>query len=76
MASSQRLPASLTPLDVALAALLRELAPVAPTELPLTEALGCIAAEMPPLRPHPPHDIAAADGWALRANDLVGASSY
>jgi molybdopterin biosynthesis enzyme len=76
MTPPQRLPASLTPLDVALAALLRDLAPVAPTELALTEALGCIAAEMPPLKPHPPHDIAAADGWALRANDLVGASSY
>ncbi len=76
MTSSQRLPASLTPLDVALAALLRDLAPVAPIKLPLTEALGCIAADMPPLKPHPPHDIAATDGWALRANDLVGASSY
>jgi len=76
MTSSQRLPTSLTPLDVALAALLRDLAPVAPTKLPLTDALGCIAADMPPLKPHPPHDIAAADGWALRANDLVGASSY
>src|SRR5688572_25983614 len=76
MTSSQRLPSSLTPLDTALAALLRDLAPVAPTKLPLAQALGCIAAEMPPLKPHPPHDIAAADGWALRANDLVGASSY
>jgi molybdopterin biosynthesis enzyme len=71
----QRLSASLTPLDVALAALLRDLAPVAPIELPLAEALGCIAAEMPPLKAHPPHDIAATDGWALRARDLVGASS-
>ena len=25
---------------------------------------------MPPLRAHPPHDVAAADGWALRAGDL------
>ena len=76
MTSSQRLPSSLTPLDTALAALLRGLAPVVPIHLPLTEALGCIAADMPLLRPHPPHDIAATDGWALRANDLVGASSY
>ena len=76
MNSPQRLPPSLTPLDVALAALLRDLAPVAPIELPLAEALGCIAADMSPLKPHPPHDIAATDGWALRANDLVGASSY
>ncbi len=76
MISPQRLPASLTPLETALAALLHGLAPVAPTNLPLADALGCIAAETPPLQPHPPHDIAAVDGWALRANDLVGASSY
>jgi molybdopterin molybdotransferase len=76
MISTQRLSASLTPLDVALAALLHELTPVTPIELPLAEALGCIAAEMPPLKAHPPHDIAAIDGWALRARDLVGASSY
>ncbi|TPQ29987.1 molybdopterin-binding protein [Bradyrhizobium guangdongense] len=73
---TQRLPPSLTPLDAALAALLRELQPVAPIALPLAEALGCIAAEMPVLKAYPPHDVAAADGWALRANDLVGVSSY
>lgn len=73
---TQRLPPSLTPLDTALAALLRGVGPVAPVELPLAEAVGCIAAGMPLLPAHPPRDIAAADGWALRANDLVGASSY
>lgn len=76
MITPQRLPASLTPLDVALAAILRGVQSVAPVELPLEQALRCIAAEMPPLQAQPPHDIAAADGWALRANDLVGASSY
>lgn len=76
MTPSQRLPSSLTPLDTALALLLRDLAPVAPITLPLADALGCTAAGMPPLEAHPPHDIAATDGWALRANDLVGASSY
>jgi len=76
MNPTQRLPASLTPLDVALAALLRDLGPVAPLELPLIEALRGIAAEMPPLKAHPPHDVAAVDGFALRARDLVGASSY
>ncbi|MCA6125645.1 molybdopterin-binding protein [Bradyrhizobium sp. WSM 1704] len=76
MITSQRLPASLTPLDTALAAVLRGVAPVAPVTLPLADALHCIAAEMPPLRAHPPHDVAAADGWAMRANDLVGASFY
>src|ERR1700716_1302769 len=76
MISTQRLSTSLTPLDIALAALLQDLAQIVPIELPLAEALGCIAAEMPPLKAHPPCDIAASDGWALRARDLVGASSY
>jgi molybdopterin molybdotransferase len=76
MVTTQRLPASLTPLDAALAALLDRLAPVAPTELSLADAIGCVAADGPPLGAFPPHDIAAADGWAFRARDLVGASSY
>lgn len=76
MTSTQRLPASLTPFDVALAAVLRDLQPVVPVELPLTEALRCIAAEMPPSKAYPQQDVAAVDGWALRASDLVGASSY
>jgi molybdopterin biosynthesis enzyme len=76
MVPTQRLPASLTPLDVALAALLDRLFAVAPVELALTQALGCIAADMPPHGAFPPCDTAAADGWALRARDLVGASSY
>jgi molybdopterin biosynthesis enzyme len=76
MTSTQRLPASLTPLDVALAALLNGLEPVAPVELALAEALRCIAADMPKLAALPPRDIAAADGFAFAARDLVGASSY
>lgn len=76
MIPTQRLPNSLTPLDAAVAVLLGRLDPVAPVALPLAEALGCVAADMPPLKAYPPHDIAAGDGWALRAHDLVGASSY
>ncbi len=76
MIPTQRLPASLTPLDVALAALLGGVEPVPPAELPLAEALRCIAAEMTPLTAHPPRDTAAADGFALRARELAGASSY
>jgi molybdopterin molybdotransferase len=76
MTSTQRLPASLTPLDVARAALLRGLEPVTATGLSLAAALGCVAAEMPPLKAIPVHEIAVADGFALRARDLVGASSY
>jgi molybdopterin molybdotransferase len=76
MVTIQRLPASLTPLDAALDAVLHDAMPVTSAELPLAEALRCIAAEMPPLDAYPPHDIAGADGFALRARDLVGTSSY
>jgi molybdopterin molybdotransferase len=76
MTPPQRLPTSLTPLDTALAALLDGLEPVAPRELWIAEALGCVAGEMPPSKTMPSCDIAAADGFALCARDLVGASSY
>jgi molybdopterin biosynthesis enzyme len=76
MTSLQRLPSRLTPLDVALNALLNGLQPVAPVELPLVDALRCIAADMPGLAAQPPHDVAAADGFVFAARDLVGASSY
>jgi molybdopterin molybdotransferase len=76
MMATQRLPASLTPFEIALAELLRGLEPVAPIELPLSEALRCVAAEMAPAQAVPARDVAARDGWAMRANDLVGASSY
>jgi molybdopterin molybdotransferase len=76
MTSPQRLPASLTPLVTALAALLDGVEPVAPLELVLPEALYCIAAEMPPLPAYPPRDVAVVDGYAFSARELVGASSY
>jgi len=76
MNSNQRLPLSLTPLDLAFTALLRRREPLKVIELPLTEALGCVAAELPPLKAYPPYNVAVADGWALCARDLVGASSY
>jgi molybdopterin biosynthesis enzyme len=76
MTSPQRLPTSLTPLDKALDALLQGVEPVVPVELTLVETLRCIATEMPPLKAHPPRDVAAVDGYAFGARDLVGASSY
>jgi molybdopterin biosynthesis enzyme len=75
MSNTQRLPATLTPLDVALTALLRALKPVAAGERPPPELTGG-GVEMGELKAWPPRDVAAADGWALRASDLVGASSY
>jgi molybdopterin biosynthesis enzyme len=76
MIPPQRLPTSLTPLDAALATLLHDLEPVAPSDMWSAEALGCVAAETPPRQAVPPCDVAAADGWALRSRDIVGASSY
>jgi molybdopterin biosynthesis enzyme len=76
MMTPQRLTASLTSLDATLAVLLEGITPVAPVELPLSEASGCIAAELPPLKALPASDVAAADGWAFRSRDLVGASPY
>jgi len=40
MTPTQRLPVSLTPLDVALALLLEGIRPVGPIEMPLAQALG------------------------------------
>jgi molybdopterin molybdotransferase len=79
MSNPQRLPTSLTPLDVALSALsalLRELKPVATSERASPDTTGCGAVEISELKAWPPHDVAAVDGWALRVSDLVGASSY
>jgi len=76
MRTPQRLTTSLTSLDAALATLLEGITPIAPVELPLTEAPGCIAAELPPVKPLPAFDVAAVDGWAFRSRDLVGASPY
>jgi molybdopterin molybdotransferase len=76
MTPTQRMSAALTPLEAALAALLDGLKPVAPCDVSLAEALGCIAADMPRLNALPAFDTAAIDGWAFRSRDLVGASSY
>jgi molybdopterin molybdotransferase len=75
MNSTQRLPASLTSLDVALAALLADLEPAAARETTQVDAPPR-AFEMPELEAWPLHDVAAVDGWALRASDLVGAASF
>src|SRR6201995_945801 len=74
MTRPQRLPISLTPLDAALAALLRDVRPAA-VRAP-AQGQSAVAVEVSRLKAWPPHDVAASDGWALRASDLVGASSY
>jgi len=76
MTAEQRLAASLIPLDAALIALLDGLEPVAPTELPIADILGAVCAGITLPSPFPEMDFAVTDGWALCAQDLVGASSY
>ena len=76
MNPQQHLTATLASLDAALVALLDGVEPVPALELALTDALNCIAAEAPPLPDCPARDVAATDGFAFRARDLVGASSY
>ncbi|MEF2547139.1 molybdopterin-binding protein [Aurantimonas sp. E1-2-R+4] len=68
---------ALAAFDVVRDWLLDELAPVAPVDLRLDDALGAIAAEpAPAARASPSRDEAAVDGWALAARDLIGASSF
>ena len=70
-------PGALTSLEEARALLLSALRPIDPILTPRDEALGCICAE--PLivgDVQPPRPIALRDGWAMRSEDLAGASSY
>lgn len=74
---TQRFPAVLTPLDAALRSLLDGVEPVEPIDASLAESLGRMAAATQSLRAaYPPFNVAVSDGWALRARDIVGASSY
>jgi molybdopterin molybdotransferase len=76
MTGTQRPAAELTSLDRALARLLDGVQAVAPVECLLADAVGAIAAGEPQRVALPPYDTATTDGWAMRAHDLVGASSY
>jgi molybdopterin molybdotransferase len=67
----------LTALAEAQAALLAMLAPVSPRNVACGAAVGLIAAALAPLpTPQPPRAIALRAGFALRAQDLSGASSF
>jgi molybdopterin molybdotransferase len=65
----------LTPLPIALARLVAALPPLAPRELPVSEALDLVAAETVTARcPVPARALAARRGVAVSSSDLVGAS--
>jgi len=77
MIGTQRFTAALTPFDTALARLLDGVHAVGPAEIALADAIGCVAAELPKtVTSLPPFNVAISDGWAMRARDLAGASSY
>lgn len=77
MISRQERTAALTGIETALGWLLPRCAPVQPLALSLHEAHGRVAAENPRLAlPFPARAIAQIDGWAFRAGDIAGASSY
>jgi len=71
-----RLP-SLMPLERALAELRAATRPVAPQLVPPREGIGhVLAAPLQVTAPLPAKTVALREGWAVAANDVVGASSY
>lgn len=74
---TQRLPAVLTSVDATLRLLLDGVGPVEPIDVSVASSVGDVAVATAPLQmAHPAFNMAVSDGWALRALDTVGASSY
>lgn len=68
---------SLISLEEALNRLLEGCEPVEPKEVLISEALGHVLARTLTVNgPHPARNTATRDGWALRSQDLVGATAY
>lgn len=77
MARLQSSKLSLTSYEAALALLYDGSELVQPQDIELSEAIGCIAASsVSATEPYPARDVATRDGWAVRAEEVVGASSY
>jgi molybdopterin molybdotransferase len=68
---------SLISLEEALDRLLEGCEPVEPNEVPISEALGRVLSQtLSLIGPCPAQNTATRDGWALRSQDLVGATAY
>ncbi len=68
-------PEGLIPVEEARARILDGIQPLAPLELPLTDAYGCVAAaDIVAEVELPEFPSSAMDGYAVRAADLDGAS--
>ncbi len=66
----------MTPLDEAQARIARDISPLAPIEVPLSEARGLVLAQdVTSSEAIPPFANTAMDGFAVRAADTAGASS-
>ncbi len=66
----------LTSLEAARALLLDLSHPVAPLLQPIDKAQGCICAAPLIATLHPQQAFALRDGWAMKADETIGASSY
>ncbi|WP_424629487.1 molybdopterin-binding protein [Bradyrhizobium sp. SYSU BS000235] len=68
---------SLISLEEALSRLLERCEPAEPKEVPISQALGHVLAQtLTANGPYPAQNTATRDGWALRSQDLVGATAY
>lgn len=66
----------LTPLADVRASIEAKVKPVAASARAVADAVGCVLAEDVTLPARPERAIALQDGWALRADDTLGASAY
>lgn len=65
-------PVSLLPVSDALERVLEGVQPLPAEDMPLAEAHGRVLADdLPALRTHPPADVSAMDGYAVRAQDIA-----
>ncbi len=76
MAPSDQQQGALTSLEDARALLMARLRPAEPVLMALDAAAGCICAEPLAAPAHPPQAYALRRGWAVRADEIVGASNY
>lgn len=68
---------SLISLDGALSLLLEGCEPVEPHDVPTSKVLGYVLAQTLSVNaPYPLQNTATRDGWALRSQDVVGATAY
>jgi molybdopterin biosynthesis enzyme len=76
MPDSQQLITKLAPLADVFAMLNARTEPVAPRDVAVVEAVGCVLAADVTLATRPARETALTDGWAVTAADVADASGY